>query len=287
MKTDQKKFQARFFLIGDHVTILVLNLLVLIGACHLKTSREYKRDGVVLRPQSKFTIGPGGISQMKLHHPAVISEKIIRNHLLSLRYQELTLFGKKKSLYYPEDVDQLAPLISKGLDKVSTESILFHQIDGKRGRIAGDVFYSKGQIHWRFHTISGIDFSNQRLKQSAFRKGQSTFWKMSPRKGQSYFKSNKLGLEITWENWIVSDLKLPNVKLKVKTESQLNTRTEGGKTQDIEKNNTQEYSQPPSKPSLSLELEEKLQILKNLNERGLVDKAEFDRKRKELLDKYL
>ena len=105
----------------------------------------------------------------------------------------MSFFGKKRNIYEPEEVDQLAPLISRGLDKISNENVLYHQFDGERGRVSGEVFYSDEQIHWRFKTVAGIDFSNQRMLKSGRRVGQGNFWKLVPGKGQGYFQLKKSG----------------------------------------------------------------------------------------------
>jgi len=215
---------------------------------------------------------------MSLDHPVKVPKDVILNHLLSLRYQQMTLFGKKKALYEPEEAGHLALLISRGLGKISTKSILHHQLEGKHGRVAGDVFYTEGKIHWRFQTINGIDFSNESMGRFAGRKGQSSFWKLAPRKGQDYYQSKKLGFGTTWENWVVANLQLRKVKLK-------NRPSE--KSSVAKKRNSLASSQKVGLPMVSPELEKKLQTLKRLYGKDLIDDAEYKRKRKELLDELL
>ena len=100
--------------------------------CSLKKPNLYKKEGVLLRPQSKLTSGTTEMGKLLLHHPATISEEVLRNQLLSLHYQELSLTGKEKPVYEREEANQLAPLLVRGLKRISPKSILFHQINNLR-----------------------------------------------------------------------------------------------------------------------------------------------------------
>tara|TARA_B100000686_G_C16669867_1_gene905789 strand:+ start:36 stop:887 length:852 start_codon:yes stop_codon:yes gene_type:complete len=283
MKNDNQRTAKSALSFPILAFIASLTLLAFLSTCSTKHPSQYKKDGVTLRPQSKLKMSTGGVDVMKLDHPAIVSEEIIRHHLLSLRYQEMTLFGEKKRLYEPEEVAQLAPLIVKGLGKVSKKSVLFHQFDGKHGLVAGEVFHSGDVIHWRFQTVAGIDFANHSMRVSSGRKGQSTFWKMVPRKGQSYYKSKKAGLGTTWENWIVSKIETPRIKLKNRNQTKMNAL----KNRLSRKPRSTEVTKEQVFQTITKELERKLQTLKKLREQDLISETEYIRKHKELLDQYL
>ena len=264
------------------VVVFTLFLSAHNAGCAFKKPNQYKKEGIVLRPQSKLTAGAGGIERMRLDHPATIPEAILRNQLLSLRYQELSLLGQEKSVYESEEVDQLAPLLVKGLKRVTHNSILYHQIDGKHGKIAGEVFFTHKRLHWRFHTIAGVDFLNQRMRSFSGTKSQGTFWRLVPDKGQDYHKPKNSTFRLKWENWIVSNLNLPKVNVTYK-----NDKNKSGLTSLSTKVSPQRSSKDIQKPSVSPELGKKLKALKNLHDQNLIQDEEFDRKRKELLDEYL
>ena len=141
------------------------------------------------------------------------------------------------------------------------------------------MFFTEGQIHWRFHTIAGLDFSNQPVGKP---KGQGSFWRMAPRKGQGYYQSKNLGFNVTWENWIVASLKLPKVKTKANLSEKISAKKE-----KIDRAAGSSSAEISLRTKFSSELEGKLQVLKNLLEQDLIDDLEYKRKRKELLDHYL
>ena len=97
MKTDRDNFLTRNFFKRFLAFVLIFFIAVLTTACALKKANQYAKENVILRPKSKFTAGAGDIDAMNLDHPVRIPKDVILNHLLSLRYQEMSLFGKKKT----------------------------------------------------------------------------------------------------------------------------------------------------------------------------------------------
>jgi hypothetical protein len=108
---------------------------------------------------------------------------------------------------------------------------------------------------------------------------------MVPRNGQRFHKSNKPRGIRQWTNWIEAKINLPapaNLKIAPKKKKHLNS-------------GTAQSTPPPSRPSRSkptipgttADLEEKLKFLKHLYKNQLIDKREFEQKRKDLLDQYL
>ena len=256
--------------------------ICLLGGCVTGKTRQYKKDGLIIRFHSKTETGASGISQIKLNHPLNISENIVRNHLLSLRYKELTLIGKEKSIYSPKEVERIAPVLTKALNRVPRNKVLYHQFNGDHGKVAGEIFYSAKRINWRFHTIAGMDFTNARFRKAIGRKGQSSFWKLIPLRGQILHRSKNLGLSIKWENWILAKLKLPKVKV------QPGVGTKNSKSLVNKSRNHRSDPQNAQRRNLSHpEMEKKLKFLKSLRNQNLIGKEEYDLKRKQLLDQLL
>ena len=109
---------------------------------------------------------------------------------------------------------------------------------------------------------------------------------MVPQSGQEYHAVHKLLGTQAQENWIIA--KLVSSKIK-RSPRQKNT---GQKRLHSSKNKTKGPSSPVNEgnsPAKSPDpaLEEKLQFLKDLHEKDLIDEKEYDQKRKELLDTYL
>lgn len=236
---------------------------------------------------------------MSLSHPINLQEKTTRNHLASLRYEELTLFGKEKPVFTPDEAESFSPLITKALSHVSKNSIVHFETETAKGKTTGDVFAGNKRLHWRIHTLSGMDFSSNTAR------SWSSAWRLTPKTGQAYHVSERLLWKKTWENWIEAGLNLPILPAMEKAAPSLNVDRQRKKTAPAkppaiepelapvaapEKELTREI---PAKASLgkpaqsNSELEEKLEFLKRLHDKQLIDEKEYERKRKELLDKNL
>ncbi len=250
-------------------------LLGLIAGCSLTRERKLRGKGFTLMFKSK-SAGGYALADIKLTSVQVSEGEILRQ-LRSIRYEELALFGKKKAVFTHEQANRIGRLIAKALNKSSANKIIYYELDTPGGTTEGNVFANGKVLNWRFSSIHGREFS----------KG-GTNWRLLPGSGQRYHTTGRLLGQEARENWIQVALSRNSAKelrdereyrdriLSRKTKKQHRVRAEPSKKQAPTRN----------KP-LDTELEKKLQFLKSLYEKNLVNEEEYNRKRKELLDTYL
>ncbi len=256
------------------VLIFIFLLPLLFAGCPAP-ERRLEKEGftLVYRPQSEFE---SEIKGLRLDHPIEISKEQVTNHLLSLHYKELSLTGKRRYVFSPDDVLEITPLVTKALSWMKADAILYYEVDTLRGITTGNIFRAKGKIHWRFMTIKGADFESS---SSSGQRGST--WRLVPRGGQSFKQSKKIFGSKSHENWIVSDLDLP-------TKSKRNLRSRSSRKSSRATSPKNVNSSPTNSSSADQdELEKRLQFLKDLRDKELIDDNEYERKRKELLDKFL
>jgi hypothetical protein len=113
-----------------------------------------------------------------------------------------------------------------------------------------------------------------------------TAWQLIPGKGQSFHVTDKFLGAKKWTNWIEAKIDLPAPK---------NLKTARPGKQRVQSGAIPRATSPsePASPKTTVpkknvaDLEEKLKFLKHLYENQLIDKQEYEKKRKDLLDQYL
>jgi hypothetical protein len=204
-------------------------------------------------------------------------ESDVRSHLESLMFEELSLFGKTKYVFLPEDIDRIARLLTKALQHVPQHKIIHYELETSGGTTKGDIFASKELIHWRFSSIKGMGFYLR-----SYTGWDNANWRMVPQSGQRYHATTNLIGSLVQENWIIAKLVPSKTSNRPKHK---NPRHSKNKTKARPRAPAIEADSPAkiSDPAL----EEKLQFLKDLYEKNLINEKEYDQKRKELLDAYL
>ncbi len=245
------------------------------SGCATIKEKRLEKENLTLIYRHKSALG-SEIEKMNLDHPVKISEQEVRNHLLSLRYEELSLLGKGRYVYSPGDVDEITRLITKAIQRLSPENVVYFEWETPGGSTVAEIFAAEGRLNWRLEKIRGVEFSS-----GSFPGWRGSTWRLVPKAGQHYHVSKNLIGKTTRENWIVANLVLPkrsNRKLK-KTRSSKSHRPSPAR------------SEPPAAQGISSEnareLGKKLEILKDWREKNLIDEEEYQRKRKELLDTFL
>jgi hypothetical protein len=254
----------------------------MISGCASAPEKTFKTNGFTLSYKDKTSAGDkfslgSSISKIQLSHPLKMSESDVRSHLKSLVFEELSLFGKEKYVFLPEDIDRITRLFTKALKHVPSHKIIHYELETSGGTTEGDIFASKEFIHWRFSSIMGMGFSLR-----SFTGWGNTNWKMVPQSDQKYHATTNLMGSRAQENWIIAKLVPTKTNKRLK---QKNSRVSKNKTTDISRAPTIENNSPAKISDLALE--EKLQFLKDLHDKNLIDEKEYDQKRKELLDAYL
>jgi len=245
-------------------------LLGLTTGCSFTREKKLRGNGFTLMYKSK-SAGGYALADIKLASVQVSEGEILRQ-LRSLQYEELALFGKKKAVFTREQAKRIGRLIAKALNKSSGNKIIYYELDTPGGATEGTVFANGKVLNWRFSSIHGREFSNR-----AFNGWGGSNWRLLPGSGQRYHTTGRLLGQEAKENWI---------KVALSRNSAQEFQEEK-KYRDTAPSQKPRKQAPTRNKSADTDLEEKLQFLKGLYEKNLVDEEEYNRKRKELLDTYL
>ena len=206
------------------------------------------------------------IQELILQHPLPITERQMVIHMVALTYENYSLLGEAGPVFTKDDINKAKRLLTKALNKAHSQNIIGFEVESETGTTKGELFASQGNLHWRFTEIQGVKYSLTRNQMARY----GTAWRMVPKKGQKFHLTDKLLGAKQWTNWLEAKINLP-------APSNL-------KVSRPKKKSSAKATVPKNNPS---ELEEKLKFLKYLHENQLIDKREYEQKRKDLLDQYL
>jgi hypothetical protein len=271
MKLKYFKFERRTFI---NALILVFTLGLLSNCATEPKERKLEVEGFTLMYKAQKSAN-SEVKNISIDHPVKISVEAMTAQLLSLKYKELALFGKNKAIFSVKDINSIARLMAKALARSPSDKLVYFELEAAGGLTKGQLFHSKKMLHWRFSKISGRNFNLSNRGASGFR-GKGTIWKMIPQRGQALKKTKGI-FSVTWDNWLVSKLKLPMTKGLQKRK----------KTYIKEKLKEPKPSQAPSRPSSDSVVEEKLKTLNDLKRKGLINENEYQKRKQAILDRYL
>jgi len=192
--------------------IFSLSLIFFIGGCALfKGERTFSKSGLTVTFRSLNALDD--IQNIRFRYPIILSEANIRNHLLSLFYQDIVSPRQPRPVFSPSVGSKLAPLFKTVLKKVKPGKYLHFTYQASRGLTEGQVFVTAKNIHWRIFKINGVVYSNDPLR---IRKPT---WQLVRVHGQSYQKLRTGGFEKTIKNRIIANINLPTPKHKYPSRS--------------------------------------------------------------------
>ena len=193
--------------------IFSLSLIFFIGGCALfKGERTFSKSGLTVTFRSLNALDD--IQNIKFRYPIILSEANIRNHLLSLFYQDIVSPRQPRPVFSPSVGSKLAPLFKTVLKKVKPGKYLHFTYRASRGLTEGQVFATAKNIHWRIFKINGVVHSNDPLR---IRK--PTWQLVRMHHGQSYQKLRTGGFEKNIKNRIIANINLPFPKHKYPSRS--------------------------------------------------------------------
>ena len=192
--------------------IFSLSLIFFIGGCALfKGERTFSKSGLTVTFRSLNALDD--IQNIKFRYPIILSEANIRNHLLSLFYQDIVSPRQPRPVFSPSVGSKLAPLFKTVLKKVKPGKYLHFTYRASRGLTEGQVFVTAKNIHWRFFKINGVVYSNDPLRI------REPTWQLVRMHGQSYQRLQTGGFEKTIKNLIIANINLPSPKHKYPSRS--------------------------------------------------------------------
>ena len=265
------------------VWAIIISSLVsgVLPGCGGIKERKYENKGLTMIYRPKAQVG-SEIEKMKLEHPIQISEEDFENHLYSLQFEELSLLGKKKYVLSTEDLKTNLKILTKAVNRMNPKNILIFDLDTPRGSTRGEIFATGGKLNFRFDSIKGIEFSG-----NSFAGVAGSTWRLVPVKGQRYRVTKKILGSSSKENWLVTQMKLPQISRRLirrKQAESIQARDPEPAPQSAPASQPRPVRPPPVNDA---DLEKKLKFLKDLRKKNLIDEGEYEKKRKELLDSYL
>ena len=220
-----------------------------------------KKSKVKITFRSQFYEN-SNLTHLKLNHPIRISQAEIINHMVSLRSKGTFLGNKEEPVFSVSEIQTLAPILFKAFGGVSPEKIIRIQLKSAGGITSGDIFSFKKYLNWRFDSIRGETF----LQKNNVRGWNIFSWEMMPKKGQRYFKSGTD--KRIQKNWIISKLKLP-----ISDRENMDNRR-----------SVDTLQKEPSGNNINPKLEEKLEHLKYLYGKQLINEEEYKNQQKKIFD---
>ena len=260
--------------------VAIITALALAGCSSAQKSagKKLTAEDFTLTYTDKAQAG-AEIRELKLQHPLSITERQMVFHMVALTYENYSLLGKPGPIFTKDDINKAKRLLTKALTNAHSQNIIGFEVDSEDGTTKGELFASEGNLHWRFFQIRGIKYSLTRNQVARY----GTAWKIIPKKGQKFHVTDKLLGAKQWTNWIEAKIDLPapgNLRVKSKNKQRSNPGTAQSRP-----TSSRPKSTAPQKSTT--DLEEKLKFLKHLHENQLIDKREYEQKRKDLLDQYL
>ena len=227
-----------------------------------KPEKTFSKGGLTVTFRSINALDD--IQSHRFIYPVILSEKQVLNHLLSLWHKKIISPGKAKPVFSLAEGRKLAPLFRKALKQVESGKYLNFEFQSSKGLIEGKVFATAKKLHWEFVKINNKFYSNDPLR---IRKPT---WKLVRIPGQRYQKLHSGRSIKDIKNKLVVDINIPFPKRRSKSKSPTK----------ILPNNVNRSQPQESK------LKSKLDTLKKFLDEDLIDKSEYDKKRKSLMDQY-
>ena len=250
--------------------IFFLICTTLLTSCSVPQKRfEKDRLTLIYLQKSEFT---STSNKLMMQHPIKISNEQTVNHLLSMRYEQLSLLGNKRYIFSSNDVLEITPLITKALNRMKTSKVLYYEVENPEGKTAGTIFQNRGKINWVFKTIKGVSFSSGNNPGN-----RGSPWVLLPNNGQKFSKEHSILGNNQQQNWIVSKLDLAT-KSRRGLKSRLQNKPP--KQRSIASHDREELNHINSN---QVELKKRLKFLKELHNKQLIDDSEYAQKKKELL----
>jgi hypothetical protein len=260
---------------------LFLIFILLLGfntSCSFTPEKKLKTKDFTMIYKAKTAAGYE-IANLKLR-PVQLSENQVRQQMRSIIYEEMNLFGKKKPVFSREETNRFARLIAKGLNHSTPNKVVYFEIENREGTTAGIIFASHRRVNWKFTKIQGGVFSTR-----SFAGWGGTRWRLVPGSSQQFYFVDKALGSVAQENWVT--IPLPkNSERQAQAYQEPEPKQPPRNQRRAQNKHSRKQAPTRNKPS-DTELEKKLQFLKALYEKNLVDEEEYNQKRKELLDTYL
>ena len=185
-----------------HSFLIIFVFMVLCSCAAItKEEKNYSKNGLTIAFRSLSFLDD--VQNVKFIYPIILSEKNIRNHLLSLYHQDILRPRKPTPVFSVAAVKEMAPLFKIVMKKVKPKKYLHFQYQTSRGITEGQVFATSKKLYWHILKINGVAYSNDPLR---IRKPT---WKLVRAPAHSYQTVYTGTLQRVIKNRIIANIKMP------------------------------------------------------------------------------
>ena len=191
--------------------VFFLSLVICGCAAITKEERNYTKNGLTISFRSINYLDD--VQNIKFIYPIILSEKNIRNHLLSLYYQDIIRPRKPRPVFSRTAVEEMAPLFRTVMRKVKPRKYLHFEYQARGGITEGQVFATKKKLYWDIFRINGVAYSNNPLRIT------KPTWKLVRAPLQRYQTLLTGTLETVVKNRIIANIKMSFPRKRFQTRS--------------------------------------------------------------------
>ena len=191
--------------------IFFLSLAICGCAAIAKEEKNYTKNGLTISFRSINYLND--VQNIKFIYPIILSEKNIRNHLLSLYYQDIIRPKKPRPVFSRAAVEEMAPLFKTVMRKVKPSKYLHFEYQARGGVTEGQVFATKKKLYWDIFRINGVAYSNNPLRIV------KPTWKLIRAPLQTYQTLYTGTLETVVKNRIIANIKMPFPRKRARSRS--------------------------------------------------------------------
>ena len=286
-------------------TILIVGFICMMFSCRLwNIHADTYQDGMITVKHGELPVKKDG-HRIQFNHPYEMVGNVITNALSYIYYEERGLLKKKGSLrvFQDDEIKKLVPLIVQAFSVATPTQVVVVSSYSERMLLTDQqnyciLFVSEHSLNIAFSRIHMFQTYNDSmsekkrntmLKENPAAINHSRFWKLVPSAGQR--------LEPDHENWLVIDLseemyqqpvaqRVGTVDEKIKTgTSELDTRLK--RLEERLSNTGVSKELEPTSPAREIHSESKIKnkliILRELVDDGVISEEDYDYKKAKML----
>ena len=190
--------------------IFVISLTIYGCAALIKEEKNFSKNRLTISFRSINYLND--VQNVKFTYPIILSEKNIRNHLLSLYYQDIVNPRKPRPVFSRAAVKEMSPLFRTVMKKVKPRKYLHFEYQAREGVTEGQVFATKKKLYWDIFRINGVAYSNNHLRIV------KPTWKLVRAPLQRYQTLLTGTLETVVKNRIIANIKMPFPRQRFQSE---------------------------------------------------------------------
>ncbi len=286
-------------------TILIVGFICMVSSCGLwNIHADTYKDGMITVKHEALPVKKDG-RLIQFNHPYEMAGNVITNALSYIYYEERGLLKKKGSLrvFQDDEIKNLVPLIVQAFSVATPTQVVAVSSYSERMLLTDQqnyciLFISDHSLNIAFSRVHMFQTYNDSMsekkrniisKENPAKINHSRFWKLVPSSGQR--------LEPDHENWLVIDLsdemyqqpvaqRVGTVDERIKTgTSELDTRLK--KLEERLSNTGVPKKLEPTSPAKEIRSESKIKnkliILRELVDDGVISEEDYDYKKAKML----